>query len=421
MNLALPLALVLALLGFLGRKIEGSWVAPAPLFAVLWCGIIGVAAVTFPELSSTATAGLYLVAASVAVLGGGLLARRREGGAGPERVVEVPLLRPLLLLSLLVGVGEIVVLFARRGFSLTTALAFSAIAQVTIANRSELYADILQQSFAEWLVYLVLYGSTLLGGVHFRLSRSWGDRLLGLSAPVMLSLVFGLYGSRFGALFGGAFWVSAYLAAAVLTAKEATIFTPRRVAGVVLAGTVLLLGFSILTQVVRYSSNMQAVGWRSVLADGFDYTAALGIWMDERGWVGTDLTAGARSFTRLVQLVGIRADPLPAIPVSFTSSNIYTVHRDLIEDFGTLGSLVVLAVLGYLAQVSYGRLRAGRVGALPLLAGLYAFFLTMPAVGFFFYTAPTLALVGFTLYLWGGQWLRRVHRARRLVLAEGQS
>jgi hypothetical protein len=326
----------------------------------------------------------------------------------------------LLIICLLVGVGEIVVLFSRRGYSLTNAITFSAIAQVTIANRSELYADTLQQSFAEWLVYLVLYGSTLLGGVHFRLSRGWGDRLLGLSAPVMLSLVFGLYGSRFGALFGGAFWVSAYLAASVLTAPEETIYPPRRVAGVVLAGAVLLLGFSILTQLVRYSSNMQAVGWRSVLADGFDYTAALGIWMDDRGWVGTDLTAGARAFTRLVQLAGIRADPLPAIPVSFTSSNIYTVHRDLIEDFGTLGSLVVLAGLGYIARVSYNWLRTGHTAALPLLAGIYGFLLTMPAVGIFFYTAPTLALAGFALYVWSGLFLRRVLQSRRLALAEGR-
>jgi hypothetical protein len=398
MSLTLLVALVLGVVGLLARRTEGSWIAPAPLLAAFWTPILFVAGLTFATLDALTSSALYVLAAVTAVWIGSMLGHGFDPPLGrPARLQNLPLLRTLLLLSLMTGVIEIIVLFVRGGYSAKELFSLTAIIQVTITNRSALFNG-LQQSAGEWTVFLVLYTSTLLGGVLFRLRRTRADIALSLSAPVLLWMVFALYGSRIGVLFGGAYWVGAYLTTSALVVDDSRIFTPRGLLRTLALTCVLFLGFSIVTQGIRSGQSMPE-GWRGAFADGFDYPAAMGIWMDQRGFVGGGFTAGARTFARVAGVVGITASPLPSIQVEFTTSNIYTVFRDVIEDFGTIGGLVFFASLGWLGRVLFTRARAGRLAVLAPLAALYGFLLTTPADSIFFYTVSIAALVVFAVYV----------------------
>ncbi len=397
MSLASVVGLVIAVVALLARRTEGSWVAPAPLFASLWAGVLFVSGITFATLEPLTIASLYILAAVTAMWIGSMIGHAFDPPPGRHVPFEhAPLVRILLLCSLVTGVIEIVTLLVRGGYSVGAILSLTAIVQTTIANRSALFNG-LQQSAGEWTMFRVLYTSTVLGGILYRLRRSRIDIALSFSAPVVLWMVFGLFGSRFGVLFGGEFWVGAYLTTSALVAGDRPIFTTRALLRTIALTCMLFLGFSILTQGLRSAQSMPE-GWRGAFADGFDSPAAMGIWMDERGFVGRDFTAGARTFSRVVGVVGIEATPLPAINVEFTTSNIYTVFRDAVEDFGTIGALVFFAALGWFGRVLHSRARAGKIAVLAPLSALYAFLLTSPADGIFFYTVSIAATVMFGVY-----------------------
>ncbi len=419
MTAMVPLALVLGLVAYLGRRTEGVWVSPGPLFAALWSVYLLVAALVFPALDQLPTAILYTFAAGLVMCAGSVVALRAPvaEAARDARALRraLPGLEVMAALTLVAAVVDLQILFHRFGYSLSEVLSYQAVVAVTIGARSQAYAKASEMGLAEWVCYLVLYTGAIAGGLLFRLAADRKDRVFAVVALVAGPLVLGLYGSRMGALFGGAFWVAAYLAAAVATAPSLRTLDRRAMTGGAVAALIGILGLSVLVQVVRYASNFAAVGWRNVLADAFGFGGALGIWMDERGVVGSGLAAGARSLTKLVAPFGISEPPIAAIPVSFTSSNIFTLLRDLIEDFGTAGSLVVLALLGWLGRRAFERARQGGLWHLPILFGIYVFVFTSFAVGIFFYTATLAAFVLAVGYLGWAAWRAGPARAPEVV------
>lgn len=400
MSLTLPLALLIVIVAVLARRTEGSWAAPAALFATVWAGILLIAALIFPDLDQLTSAAVYITLGTIAVWVGSLLGRGFDPAPGePLQIQALPFLRAFLVFSLVTGLGYATILFARRGFSISQMISLIAIIQVTLQNRGDLFGG-LQQAVWEWVIFLVLYTSTLFGGVLLRLRQRRTDLPLAASAPAMIAFVFSLYGSRVAALYGGAFFVGAYLATSVLTVEDPRIFSPRALVTTLGVGAVIVLGFSILTMGLRYATVTPAGGVRAIFADGFSFPATMGIWLEDRGFVGTDFTAGARTFSRLVGPIGIRAPLVPAIPVGFTSSNIYTIFRDVMEDFGTVGSAVFFLGFGYVGRLFFSRARAGQLSALAPLTMVYAFILTSPADGIFYYTVSVAALFLFAFYMW---------------------
>ncbi len=400
---ALPLGGTLVLLGYLARRVEGTWVAPAPFWALLWGIYLICCAIIFPTLDALTTGALYILCASGAVALGSLAGYRTRADEAVLTPSALRALFPGLPLMVAVAVAAAIVnltlLFGRFGFGLGDILSPSAVVQVVVGARSENYAGTSEITLVEWIDIVLVYLGGIAGGALYRLGATTLDAVLGLAGLIAASVVLGMMGSRMGALYGGAFWVAAYLAVASATAPSLRQLERSALAGGLASAGLGVLGISILVMVVRYAANFDAVGWRVVLADAFGFGGAFGIWLDDRGLVASELAAGARSLTRLVGVLGIREAPLPTIAVDFTSSNIYTVLRDVIEDFGTVGSLVVLGLVGWVGRRAFERARAGSLPAIALLLGVVVFTLTSFAVGVFFYTATTLALTCAVFYL----------------------
>src|SRR4051812_38064515 len=89
---------------------------------------------------------------------------------------------------------------------------------VSSANRGDAYAAELDTPVLERLAFVALYLGALYGGLLFRLSDRRRDKILAFSTLLVLILINTLHGSRFGSIYGGAFWLSACLAAHVALA-----------------------------------------------------------------------------------------------------------------------------------------------------------------------------------------------------------
>jgi oligosaccharide repeat unit polymerase len=397
------LALVITMLffGVAARVTERNWTAPTVFFSLLW-GFYVLSALYFMIDAEVMVAGTLWIALACGSVYLGTLVAHLDPGRGPSvriaagSVLHFPFLRFLAIAGIMVGLAQLVFMFARQGFSLRSVLSYAAIGQLTAMNRGEFIYGDREQTFAEQIGLLCLYFAALVGGFLFKTAASRRDRVLGAMNLVLPTVVPSLYGSRMGLLYGGSFWVASYIAARVLQhGREGDGKFFLQVGGLAVT---LLLVVQVLVQVVRYSTERDPVPLFKMVADPFGFLAAFVEWFDRAGWQFSHFTVGARTFRRIVAVVGIAEPPLPAVGVGFTSSNIYTVLRDLIEDFGTIGGLIVLFAYGYCARFVHVRVRGGDARYLGLLALTFAFTLTSFSVSIFFYTAPMLAVVAFALY-----------------------
>jgi len=138
------------------------------------------------------------------------------------------------------------------------------------------------------------------------------------------------------------------------------------------------------------------VGWAYMLSDPFGFVAAFGLWFNDSGMHASAPMYGARIFRRIAGLWGQNYPLYGAIDVGFNTSNVFTIFRELIDDFTLWGSLEMLLFYGFAARFVFWRttLRTSRLG-LPLLAIAYIFAFTGVASSAFAYTTITAALILF--------------------------
>jgi hypothetical protein len=199
-----------------------------------------------------------------------------------------------------------------------------------------------------------------------------------------------------GVLYGGAFWLAAYLTTHVALTDPREGISVKFLVRLGFSAVFILVGLSTLAQVVRYAAT-QELDWYRMVADPFSFVPAFGIWFDRDGMKFTGLLYGGRLFRRIFEFMGHYYEIQPAIEVGFTSSNIYTVFRDLIEDFNPVGSTFVLALFGFGGRLAFAATIRGSMRAVPWLLFVYAFAITSFASGMLSYTTVTLAIILFIL------------------------
>jgi oligosaccharide repeat unit polymerase len=397
------LAMIVTMLffGMTARISERSWTAPAVFFTLLWALYVLSCTYFFVDFEQMLSGVVWIALACGSVVAGTLVghldpSRGKRSTAKKVEPARFPFLRSISTVAVIVALSQILFMFARQGFSLRAVISYTAIAQLSALNRGQFIYGDQQQTVAEQIGFLCMYFGALTGGLLFKVAANKRERVLAVLNLILPATVLSLYGSRMGVLYGGAFWVSSYIAARVF--EGGTRGDGRFFLRVGALATILLVGVQVLVQIVRYSTNRDPVPIIRMIADPFSFLAAFCSWFNDAGWQYSGFTAGARTFRRLVALVGIAAAPLPEISVGFTSSNIYTVFRDLIEDFGSIGALVVLFAYGYVARVVFRRARDGDVRFTGALSLVFAFALTSFSVSIFFYTATMLAAIAFALY-----------------------
>ena len=411
---------MIALAVFTKRQ-EGRWLAPGVFFSLLWAIYVAVSLFFVSNPESHLPGLMWILLSCGCVCAGanfaramllrtmiarGTLRQPRSSTTAdsastsqiPTRTIRLPALRTITLVLVLLGLGEIVYIFGQRGVSIQDAFSLTAMAQVSSANRVEFTYGDRRQSQLEWVVFVLVYASTLFGGAYCRLAPNRAGQVLGIMT-VMNSAVFGtLYGSRMGVLFGGSFWIAAFLAAHVLVvgrSRKSDLIFLLRIWGY---SGAILLGFSVATMAIRYRFLDAPRAVERHLAETFVFVPAFCEWFRAEGLTDRERLWGFRTFWKAYELMGVIEDPELPIPVEQTSSNIFTVYRGLIDDFGPFGSCMALFAFGIMASASYLAVQNGRASFMPLLIFSYAYTFLSTSFSLFTYNAPNVAMLIFALY-----------------------
>jgi len=406
MILVLTCGMITVAVGIVAAVRERNPLVPAAFFALLWAGYTTVTVWFFaPDARPYAPAMIWIVVATAAVVLGSVTGRphipeRKTPGDHP-----FPALTLITLIFTLACVAEVGIIARQGGYNLRSILSYAVITQLTSLNRSTFGYGDLEQGFVERLLFIAVYAAPLFGGVLLAARRSLFDVALALSAFLLGVAIPALYGSRMGVLWGGSFALSSYLSTVLYLRRPGAALASTLMMRIVAVAVVVLLGVSVATMIVRYAFAESSRSIYLMIADPFSFFAAFAFWFPEGGMRFSDLLMGYRNWENISLLLGIRVGDAseiivdwPTRDVGFTTSNIYTLFRFLIEDYGTVGALVWLGGFGAISARAFRAAVSGSRAAIPVATFSYAFIFTSFSMSLTYYTTVVAAGVCFAAY-----------------------
>ncbi len=401
----------LILLMLLTRMLEKTWMSPGAFFSLLWC-CYSFTIWLFDMSADVLAVGLLWVLASCVLVHVGCLFGRGQLVHSKNESFAVPVVDSVSLpylktLSLgLSGVGLIYALtiFFRNGDSLGDVISFAYLNQLVMFNRATFVYGQEKLSTTELIAFGFFYAAPLFGGLLYGIERSIWARSVSIISVLVPAVVGLLYGSRMGALFSGSFWISAFMASQVLGCVRSQGKHGNPLTKAMLAAGLFIVGIPTAVIFIRYEEGQfGSLGdFLEVAGDIFSFLPSFSISLNNEQFKFFNLMYGEITFGRLFEILTLRFGDhfaYEAIDVGYTSSNIFTIFRGLIDDFGHLGALMLTFVFGAVGGVVYSRVSHGRVALLPALVVVYAGVFTSFSFSLLSYSTPIFALFVFWLYM----------------------
>lgn len=368
------LSLAILVNAWVVRRMVQSWIFPSVLFSLAWFIYTIVPLVCFPSVHVYPAAMLYLLAASVAVSMGGI---SRWGKAFSASEVNKAAnlayyrdgrLNAAFYLAFVITLGCLILNSISQGISISQLATNLNDSAAEYAGRRYAY-DIVPNIYQQ-LANILAYFCAGLGGLIISSQRGKLARIVVLFAALAPAIFVMLSQSARGMLFlCSAVFFGGMLAAAVQKNKT-VLFSraavPTLIIGIAVAIPLVTLSFlargvttgagqSFLESIAPYWASYTS-GHLFAFSDWFGsyvgYPAAQSY--DDPG-----LTKGFYTFMSIFKVLGDDR-PVPNgvyieylfIP-PYIGTNIYTMFRGLIHDFGLLGSLVALVVLSSLTHLAF--------------------------------------------------------------------
>lgn len=385
------------------RVAERSWLTPASLLALSLGGSAVGGAVFAPEYYSSRSANLVLQMAVVLVLLGSVAGRALPG---PHRV------RPALVVTrwrLFLTMG-----FAGGGLFLLATLHGVGLQVASLLRPADLISSAQRATYSRYTegldfpIYYNIAGATVL--LYAAVLAAHCVSLRRISIVGTVPIVFYILGNmlittRAPLLF---------LAMVVLLSAAYAEGLERGSGGRVLfrsvgakagalgaAGALVVAGLFFYAQLLRFGAGSERSAgdvWNHLRRWPFGNLPSFAIWFDS-GRVSTEQHApGFYTFMGIFDNLGLEervtggySEYLMLAPGE--TSNVYTVFRGMMHDFGFLGAGIAIVAIGLLAGACTGKGFFGPRVAMGLYVGIGAFCLAAPAISFWAFTSNILAVM----------------------------
>ena len=415
----------LLLLIRLMRQIFSDWYAPAILFPLVWIVGMGVPLLFAPEYSNWPL-GVWILGVMLGVFSlcchfgyqkeiAGISPSAPSAGSQtqtPALFSESNTRILVLALALCIGMGCLAldILLKEGGKAWIDMISVETWVEIgakfSYARYTEGYVEPPMARLGIFCYYL----GSLLGGVlmaGFR--KSWLRRTVGIT-PVLLSVVYAsIMTTRAAFLYCIILWISSYFAVKAYSGQpfRKPFDFKLAVGSAALLGLLFLIFLLLGASRAGFKEMDQVIGLLDHTKVWFcGHLAGFSIWLRDHFVDGAGLSWGQKTFGGPFQILGagVRVQGVYTDEVILTaqeSTNVYTMFRGLIEDFGIAGAIAAMAVGGYVTGRVYAWVRKGKVFAIPLLAAIYATILWSPIICILTYNTVIIAylLLGGVLYV----------------------
>jgi oligosaccharide repeat unit polymerase len=343
-------------------KLHDRW-DPARYFLLFWGGQVLLIYIAFQNKYIFTGYGLAYLSATCIIFSLGTLIGRYFGSKGEKENFKYELNEKRIMLFLkggfVLAIANVVWGIYVNGFNLRELVSFRILMELNNAAAENRYTDAVQSSALSQLTLIFVYLTPLLGG--YLLPMIKGKKKIWCYLALLPALLISITQAvKTGLITSVALWSAGVLVSAFANNRE---FIKIKLRTIVKLGAVVVLFFAILFVSMVFRTGKFDKEVVEVISDkfiiyAFGHVPAFDMWFSNN--IGElEPTGGVKTFYGITNFLGIaerkagvftehlffgKGNARNILPD--TDSNVYTLFRFLLEDFGLIGSLVMLLITG---------------------------------------------------------------------------
>jgi oligosaccharide repeat unit polymerase len=381
---------------------------PAGIFAALWI-FFGVSTLLLQNYIDLRFDGcVFILTGVVFFVAGAIFSDNfyQPTSSGCHIQLKKQWVTPLLIVLLIGAMVNPLYSIILHGFSLRALLDMREVLEMNKGISEDRYAGAEAHDLVNQFFLIFSYAAPVIGGLCYRLVGKLNKVLCIITLipctfiALTQSLKMGMIASFI--LFFGSYIVSSY-----------TYHLPIRIKGKVILNLALVIIGFLLTLFISMVFRTGEVSQKTILEISEKFVSyAIGHMHNVDVWytsyIPTDLTWGSHTFLGISNLLGIEERVQGIYPEYmnvgkngfYGISNTFTIFRPLVEDFGEVGTMVVMFIMGAIGNMSLKALTAGRLVILNqvILIALFAYIMWSFSASFYAYTTY-LAMFSFVFIL----------------------
>jgi oligosaccharide repeat unit polymerase len=364
------------------RTQQKSWLSPGA-FIMLITSIYMIAPLLFTPNYMVWHGSLWWIVLSTitfyigSAIGMRFKTKKKNNTLSMEFIKSVPFkgLKKWTFLFSLIGIAGLLYFLNRLGLSLNVFVSFNSLGDVSSSISHSRYTGEYSQPTLYNIALAFNYSAGFLGGMLWIFNRT----RIAFFPFIPIILTTALTTTKSVIIFITLFWIGGFLTAKVLT-KQFKVFTPKLLLNYSLIGA-LLNGLFIIYFMLRYNwLDVKYLGaiYGKLVHYYFGYLPAFSEWFRNYGYGWNELLWGQMTFAGVWDVLGVDRvqgmyDNFIIIdPIKGNSTNIYTIYRFFIDDFGLFGSILVFLLIGLIVGYAYKQVLNGRILFMPILMLFYA-------------------------------------------------
>jgi oligosaccharide repeat unit polymerase len=393
------------------RIILKSWMAPGAFLSIIWV-FATVIPLLFTIDKQTSSIGVWVITMFLMLFNFGCFVASRKHVLINKKYLEdvkinYPFLKEMVLLMSICGFIASAVMIILVGGNLQSILSLDTLSNISTQSAANRYEGMDDPLYVKILLYPSYIG-TIMGGLLFSISSNKPGKYIAI-LPLLSSLLYStVTTAKASFLLGLVLWLSSFITTRVSDfRKPFVLFSKKKILSYILAlifGNVLIIFIAIM----RTGSNDitdVSIAEKIFQETSTTYFAAHIFLFSE--WISKEfssysLSFGAYTFAGIFSLLGVATRQQGLFETSSLeiNSNVYTVFRGMIMDYGIIGSMLIMFFGGFIATKTFVQL-AGKEArkSIALMPVFYLFILWSPIASPFVYTSILLAVVFYWAYV----------------------
>ena len=410
------LIILLILLLLLGTKVlSRQWCNPANIMALYWSSNILFAFFVLDSYQWQFTGVLWIIIVCTCFMLSLAVSEQVMKKKINRKKIHVDLkmnhnssnLMFFLWVCLLVGLIRVGLDIAANGLSIQMFFNLGMLTEINNSMAYERYSGNVSYGTAMQIMLGIMYGGALIGGYFFVDALKISERILCISIIIPFFFILLIHNTKLVFMAVVMLWLSGYLTRFLEKYKRAPIIKAGAVCKFILL-SISFLSLLYMSMVLRIGAidtdtltkvNAKILSYVIAHMPAFDYWFA-----NDAG--NTDYTYGKYTFYAIFQTLGISIREQGVftdfVSTSEFSTNIFTVFRGIIIDFGVFGGIVFFILLGFVVGYAYQCIlhKDRNVFASIVLANTYFFIGLSFTVSSWTYSSFLFAFLLFGLCLW---------------------
>ncbi|WNS43531.1 O-antigen polymerase [Paenibacillus sp. MMS20-IR301] len=283
----------------------------------------------------------------------------------------------VIIIFIIIGLLKSIIEVSLYGFNLSMIFDLNNLVDINTEIAYRRYNGASYSNVILQIMNIFVYSAPLCGGYVLIYSKSSKEKIIALCSlvPVILNLM--ITNTKAGLIASVFLWVSGCFVGYLNARRTFMKFKKRQVILGVVSVFLLLavLYSSMLFRIGDFSSNTMNIVNDKFLVYALGHVPSFDLWLSQY-YTNDNYYLGKYTFLGVIDAFGWGTrDQGVYTFLQGSLSNVFTAFRGLIEDFGIIGAMVFIAILGFISGISFNSVVSGRNNkiSITLLASIYFF------------------------------------------------